>query len=153
MYISEITLQKHCRKQHCQIDYGAKIQQHIKQITVSCFSGYNGSVKNHFKQSVSIPILFPGFFGKSTAGILCKFKSFYLSILSMITHTVKTNRLIIIFRYLILGPKTAFFQNTFSKKNIMFCAAGVDMSTPKPILDAIGLFDETLDEMERLLEE
>ncbi|MDR1885718.1 MAG: oligoendopeptidase F [Synergistaceae bacterium] len=31
--------------------------------------------------------------------------------------------------------------------------AGVDMSTPGPIYDAINLFSETLDEMERLLEE
>ena len=31
--------------------------------------------------------------------------------------------------------------------------AGVDMSSPQPILDAIALFTETLDEMERLLDE
>lgn len=47
-----------------------------------------------------------------------------------------------------------YLSSGSSKNSIeLLREAGVDMSTPKPILDAIGLFDETLDEMERLLEE
>lgn len=47
-----------------------------------------------------------------------------------------------------------YLSSGSSKNSIeLLREAGVDMSTPKPILDVIGLFDETLDEMERLLEE
>lgn len=47
-----------------------------------------------------------------------------------------------------------YLSSGSSKNSIeLLREAGVDISTPKPILDAIGLFDETLDEMERLLEE
>lgn len=47
-----------------------------------------------------------------------------------------------------------YLSSGSSKNSIeLLREAGVDMSTPRPILDAIGLFDETLDEMERLLEE